>query len=358
MQPPLQRTLHNVSDRDDNPLQQMHFIYRVNQREVIIISHEDNGMARTKSETVLVTGGAGFIGSHLIDRLIADGYRIRILDNLSTGKLRNIQTHVGAKGFQFIKGDIRDLSTVRKALRKVHVVFHEAAHVSVTDSFTNPTRTSEVNTTGTLTLLQASVEYGVKRLIYSSSASIYGDQGEQRVKEDSTLRPMSPYAVSKLAAENYCSIFNKLNKLETVSLRYFNVYGPRQSVNQYAGVITLFQDRVRRNKSPIIYGDGKQTRDFVHVLDVVKANMLAMNAKKAAGEIFNIGTGHRTSILALAKMIIQSSKNKHLRPIHLRARSGDIKHSCADIAKARTYLGYSPRITLRDYLAELTQRGV
>jgi len=315
-------------------------------------------MPGTKFETVLVTGGAGFIGSHLVDRLIADGYKIRVLDNLSTGKLRNIQRYTGTKNFQFIKGDIRDPSTVRKALRKVHAVFHEAAHVSVTDSFTNPTRTSEVNTTGTLTLLQASVECDVKRLVYSSSASIYGDQGEQRVKEDSTLRPMSPYAVSKLAAENYCSIFNKLGKLETVSLRYFNVYGPRQSVNQYAGVITLFQDRVRRNKPPIIYGDGKQTRDFVHVLDVAEANMLAMNTKKAAGEIFNIGTGHRTSILALAKMIIRASKNKQLRPIHLRARSGDIKHSCADIAEARAYLGYSPRITLRDYLAELTQRGV
>jgi UDP-glucose 4-epimerase len=315
-------------------------------------------MAGTRFETVLVTGGAGFIGSHLVDRLIADGYKVRVLDNLSTGKLQNIWKHKETKNFRFIKGDIRDLSTVRKALRKVHVVFHEAAHVSVTDSFTNPTRTSEVNTTGTLTLLQASVECGVKRLIYSSSASIYGNQGEQRVKEDSTPRPMSPYAVSKLAAENYCSIFNKLNKLETVSLRYFNVYGPRQSVNQYSGVITLFQDRVRKNTPPIIYGDGKQTRDFVHVLDVVEANMLAMKTKKAAGEVFNIGTGQKTGILTLAKMIIQTSGNKQLRPIHLPARSGDIKHSCADIAEARAYLGYSPRITLKDYLAELTQRGV
>lgn len=358
MQPPLQRTLHNVSDRDDNPLQQMHFIYRVDQREVIIISHEDNGMARTKSETVLVTGGAGFIGSHLIDRLIADGYRVRVLDNLSTGNLRNIRTHLAKKRFRFIKGDITNPSTLKRAVKGVQVVFHEAAQISVSNSFRDPSQTSEINTTGTLRLLEASAECGVRRLIYASSASIYGKQGSERIREDATPRPMSPYAISKLAAENYCSIFNKLNKLETVSLRYFNVYGPRQSVNQYAGVITLFQDRVRRNKPPIIYGDGKQTRDFVHVLDIVEANMLAMNSKRAAGEVFNIGTGQRTSILALAKVIIQASKNRKLRPIYRPARQGDIKHGYADIGKARSYLGYSPRITLRDYLAELTQRGV
>jgi UDP-glucose 4-epimerase len=315
-------------------------------------------VTQIKSQTVLVTGGAGFIGSHLVDRLLADGYKVRVLDNLSTGKLNNIRTHLREKRFQFIKGDIANPSTLKRALKGIQVVFHEAAQVSVSDSFRNPTRASEINTTGTLRLLESSAECGVQRLIYASSASVYGDQGRERVKEDATLKPMSPYAVSKLAAENYCSVFNQLGKLETASLRYFNVYGPRQGVNQYSGVITLFQDTVRRNKPPIIYGDGKQTRDFVHVLDVVEANMLAMKTKKAAGEIFNIGTGQKTSILTLAKMIIQASKNKQLRPIPLSARLGDITHSCADIKKARTYIGYSPRITLRDYLAELTQKSV
>ncbi len=289
---------------------------------------------------------------------MADRYQVRVLDNLSTGNLANIQAHLGRKTFQFIKGDITNPSTLKRALKGIQVVFHEAAQVSVSDSFRNPTRASEINTTGTLRLLEASAECGVQRLIYASSASVYGDQGGGRVKEDATLKPMSPYAVSKLAAENYCSLFNQLGSLETVSLRYFNVYGPRQGVNQYSGVITLFQDTVRRNKPPIIYGDGKQTRDFVHVLDVVKANIFAMKTKKAAGEIYNIGTSQKTSILTLAKMIIQASGNKQLRPIPLPARSGDIKHSCADIGKARTYLRYSPRITLRDCLAELTQRGV
>jgi len=257
-----------------------------------------------------------------------------------------------------MRGDISDWSTLKKALKGVKVVFHEAALVSVSDSTVNPIPTNEVNTTGTLKLLKVSVECGVQRLIYASSASIYGEQVRQPIKEESTPRPMSPYATSKLAAENYCLIFNRLHGLETVCLRYFNVYGPRQNFSSYSGVIAIFQDRVRRNRPPIIYGDGTQTRDFVNVLDVVEANMLAMKVKNAAGEIFNIGTGHRTSILRLAEMIIQASNNRHLHPIHAPARPGDVKHGYADIGKARTRLRYSPSVTLNHYIAKLDTSSI
>jgi len=306
-----------------------------------------------KAKRALVTGGAGFIGSHLVDRLIEDRYEVRVLDNLSTGSLENIKGHLGRRGFHFMKGDIANPSALRRALKSIQVVFHEAALTSVPESISDPIATNEVNTTGTLKLLEASVKCGVQRLIYASSASIYGEQRKQPVKEDSTPRPMSPYAVSKLAAENYCMTFNKLHGLETVCLRYFNVYGPRQNFNSYSGVVAIFQDRVRRNRPPIIHGDGTQTRDFVSVLDVVEANMLAMKTKNAAGEIFNVGTGRRTSILRLAEMIIRASKNSHLRPIHAPTRLGDVKHGYADIRKARTRLGYSPSVLLDRYIAKL-----
>jgi len=245
-----------------------------------------------------------------------------------------------------------DAVKVRRVLRGVEVVFHEAALTSVPDSAVDPLHTNEVNVTGTLRLLKASAELGVRRLIYASSSSVYGDQAKQPIKEDSVPRPMSPYAVSKLAAENYCSAFSRLGQLETVCLRYFNVYGPRQGRGPYSGVITIFQDRLRRNKPPIIYGDGQQTRDFVSVRDVVQANMLAMRVKEAAGEVFNIGSGVRTSISMLAEMAIGASGKRNMRPIHAAARSGDIRHSCADITKACRILGYSPRITLRSCVLE------
>lgn len=304
---------------------------------------------------VLVTGGAGFIGSHIVDRLMADGCEVRVLDNLSTGKLSNIRRHIGKKGFRFVKGDITDQSVLRKALNGVEIVFHEAARANITDSLANPLQTNEVNTTGTLRLLKTSADKGVSRLIYASSSSIYGEACEQPVKEDAAPQPLSPYAVSKLAAEKYCLCFNHLGKLEAVSLRYFNVYGPRQSYGPYSGVMTAFLERLRRKQAPIIYGDGEQTRDFVNVRDVVQANIVAMNAKNAAGETFNIGTGLRTSINRLAETVIEASGRKDLIPIHAPARSGDVRDSCADIEKARRVLGYSPNFTLENYISELTR---
>jgi len=301
-----------------------------------------------------VTGGAGFIGSHIVDRLVEEGFEVRVLDDLSTGSLKNIHKHLGKRGFHFLKGDIRGPTVLGNALKGVEVVFHEAALTSVPDSVVDPLPTNEVNATGTLRLLKAGAELGVRRLIYASSSSVYGEQTRQPIKEDSVPRPMSPYAVSKLAAENYCSTFSRLGQLETVCLRYFNVYGPRQGRGPYGGVIRIFEDRLRGNKPPIIYGDGKQTRDFVSVLDVVQANMLAMTVKEAAGEVFNVGTGVGTSISMLAEMIIGASGRRHVHPIHASPRYGDVRHSCADITKVNRMLGYSPTLRLDDFLRNWT----
>jgi len=306
--------------------------------------------------SALVTGGAGFIGSHIVDRLIEEGFEVRVLDDLSTGSLKNIDEHLGKNGFHFLKGDIRDPNVLRNALKGVEMVFHEAALTSVPDSVADPLSTNEVNATGTLKLLKASAQLGVRRLIYASSSSVYGEQTKRPIKEDFVPRPMSPYAVSKLAAENYCSTFSRLGQLETVCLRYFNVYGPRQGRGPYSGVIRIFQDRLRRNKPPIIYGDGQQTRDFVSVHDAVRANMLAMTVKEAAGKVFNVGTGTGTSIQTLAKMIIGASGRRHVHPIHAPPRHGDVKHSCADIKRARRILGYLPTVRLRDYVRKLAEK--
>jgi len=308
-----------------------------------------------KYDRVLVTGGAGFIGSHIVDRLMADGCEVRVLDNLSTGKLSNIKKHVGSRRFRFIKGDITDQSMLRKALNGIEIVFHEAAQVNITASVRDPLPTNDVNTTGTLRLLKTSTDKGVRRFIYASSSSIYGETGEQPVKEDAAQQPVSPYAVSKLAAEKYCLCFDQIGKLDAVALRYFNVYGPRQGYGPYSGVMTAFLERLRRNQPLIIHGDGEQTRDFVNVQDVVQANILAMTTEKAAGEAFNIGTGQRTSVNKLAEMVIEASGKKDLTPTHASARSGDVRHSCADIEKARRVLGYSPNVTLRSYISEVTR---
>jgi UDP-glucose 4-epimerase len=302
-----------------------------------------------------VTGGAGFIGSHLVDRLVAEDYEVRVLDNLSTGRLVNLRRHLAKKSYEFIRGDIINPSVLRRALEGVEVVFHEAAQVSVPQSIAHPVLTNQTNTTGTLMLLEASAKCGVDKVIYASSSSVYGEQARQPIKEDSAAKsPLSPYAVSKAAAEQYCLTFHRLGKLDAVCLRYFNVYGPRQRDNPYSGVITIFANRLRKNRPPIIYGDGKQTRDFVSVRDVVQANMLAMCSKKGAGEVFNIGTGTRTTINELAKMMIRASGKRNLRPIHAAPRPGDVRNSCAEIRKARRILGYSPTVTLRDYVEQLT----
>jgi len=311
-------------------------------------------MSRRYSK-VLVTGGAGFIGSHLVDRLLNDGFEVRVLDDVSTGRMENLVHHENRKDFDFVKGDVRNPELVKKAVTGVDVVFHEAALISVTRSVENPALTNEINVAGTLNMLKASSDAGVKRFIHASSSSVYGEIETLPKREDLTTQPISPYAVSKLAAENYVKVFSEVYGLETVSLRYFNVYGPRQTIGPYSGVITIFINRLMNNQPPIIFGDGEQTRDFTNVQDVVEANMLAMKNKSATGEVFNVATGEPTTINHLAKLLLQIMDRTSLKPVYEKPRPGDIRQSYADVSKARKMLGYEPKTVLREGLEKLVE---
>ena len=305
---------------------------------------------------ILVTGGAGFIGSHLVDRLLNDGFRVTVIDNLDTGRLENIAKHQRKEEFHFTKGDIRDFDLVKEEMRDVDVVFHEAALTSVTLSMEDPVTANEINVTGTLNILKASLDHDVKRFIYASSAATYGDTQPPQKREDMIPNPISPYGVSKLAAEIYVKLFHRVYGLKTVSLRYFNVYGPRQRFDipsTYAGAITNFIKRLHRNKPPVICGDGKQTRDFVYIQDIVEANMLAMRSKNAVGEVFNIGTGTNISINQLAEVLKDITNKRDIKNIHTDPRPGDVRHGYADISKAKKILGYNPKFSIKEGLAEL-----
>lgn len=308
-----------------------------------------------KCSKALVTGGAGFIGSHLVDRLLGNRFEVTVLDNVSTGRMENLVHHWNRKNFHFVKGDIRDFELVKKAVMDVDVVFHEAALVSITRSVENPVLTNDVNVTGTLNLLKACLDVGVKRFIHASSSSVYGEIETLPKHEDLPPQPISPYAVSKLAAENYVKVFHEVYGLETISLRYFNVYGPRQAYGPYSGVITIFINRLMNNQPPIIYGDGEQMRDFTYVQDVVEANILAMEKKSAPGEVFNIGTGVATTINQLATLLLQIVGKVNLKPVYENPRPGDIRRSYADVSKARGILGYQPKVALRDGLEKLVE---
>lgn len=309
----------------------------------------------SKYLSVLVTGGAGFIGSHLVDRLLKDGFNVTVLDDLSTGKLDNLASHKDEENFHFIRGDIRDSDLVKRALKDVDAVFHEAALVSVSHSVKDPILTNEVNVTGTLNLLKACLDSNVKRFIFSSSTAVYGDTKTLPIREDAVPQPISPYAVSKLAAENYTRVFYEVYALETVCLRYFNVYGPRQEYGPYSGVITIFINQLKQGKPPIVYGDGEQTRDFVEVQDVVEANLLALKKKDAVGQIINIATGLPTTVNQLAKLLQEIMGRTELKPVHAKARLGDIRYNYADIGKARKILGYDPKVILKAGLTRLVE---
>ena len=304
---------------------------------------------------ILVTGGAGFIGSHIVDRLLDEGFKVRVLDNLSTGDKKNLAQHQNKKSFQFIEGDIRNFDLVKKTVKGVDAVIHEAALVSVTRSVENPLLSNEINVTGTVNLLKACVDAHIKRFIYASSCAVYGDTETLPNHENLAPKPLSPYAVDKLAAENYAKVFHDVYGLETVSLRYFNVYGPRQKHGPYSGVISIFINRLLENKPPIICGDGEQTRDFINVKDVVEANMLALSKRKAVGEVFNISTGEATTINKLTETIQKIMDKTSLKPVHAEPRPGDIKHSYGDISKARRNLEYEPKVQLEKGLSELVK---
>jgi nucleoside-diphosphate-sugar epimerase len=302
---------------------------------------------------ILVTGGAGFIGSHIVDRLIAEGLEVRVLDNLSTGDKTNLAAHQNNNSFQFIEGDIRDVDQVKAAVEGVDAVIHEAALVSVTLSVENPLLSHRINLTGTVNLLKACVDANVKRFVLASSCAVYGDAETLPLNEKLEPVPLSPYAAHKLGAEKYAKKFYEEHGLETVSLRYFNVYGPRQKYGPYSGVISIIVNRLLENMPPTIYGDGTQTRDFVNVKDVVEANMLALSKKAAVGKVFNIGTGEAITINRLTETLQKIMDKTDLEPVHAKPRPGDIKHSYGDITNAKRKLKYKPRVQLEQGLREL-----
>ncbi len=304
---------------------------------------------------ILVTGGAGFIGSHLIDRLMRDGYEVVVLDNFSSGKVENVQRHLGRQNFQLVRGDVRNLKDVRKAVRDVDVVFHLAAVVNVPLSIENPLLVNDVNITGTLNLLEASLKENVRLFVFISTCAIYGKSHYLPIKEEHPIMPLSPYGISKFTAEYYCKIFYKIHGLKTAYLRFFNVYGPRQSEGPYSGVITQFISRLRQRKPPIIYGDGEQTRDFICIKDAVEACLLVLGCQYCAGEAINIGTGKPTTINDLAKVLMHMFGETNTEPEYAPARAGDIRHSHADIAKAEKILGFTPRVRLEDGIRWLLQ---
>ncbi len=304
--------------------------------------------------TYLVTGGCGFIGSHITEALVEQEQIVIIYDDLSSGYERNIA------GFRdkiaFIEADIRDVRALTDAMQGVDYVFHEAAMVSVFDSVERPVDNHDINITGTLNVLVAARECGVKRVVVASSAAVYGDDPALPKTEEMIPCPESPYALAKIVNEHYMRVFANLYGLETVVLRYFNVYGPRQDPgSMYSGVIAKFSDDILAGRNPTVFGDGLQTRDFIFVRDVVEANFLAMsNHDLGKGEVFNIATGRRTSLLDLLN-VLKDLVGKNVNPQIKDARRGDVRHSVADITRAQRELGFTPRYGLREGLGELLE---
>ena len=293
----------------------------------------------------LVTGGAGFIGSHLVDALLADGHAVRVLDDMSSGNRANLANAPGR--VDFLEGSVAEPDFVRKAVAGCEVVYHLAAVASVTKSVETPALSHHVCATGTLHLLDAARQLGVRRVVYAGSSSAYGDQpGDQR-SEDDKLIPLSPYAAAKLAGEHYCVAFHAVYGLQTVRLRFFNVFGPRQDAKSpYSGVIALFSAAMAQGKRPTIFGDGLQARDFVYVADVVQALRRAADVPEAAGRVYNIGTGLQTTVLDLVHHLNELLGTK-LDPIHQPPRAGDVRISQANIELARKELGYRPAYSFR-----------
>jgi UDP-glucose 4-epimerase len=302
-----------------------------------------------KNKCIIVTGGAGFIGSNLV-RALEKYNTVKVIDNLSTGYLKNIKDLINNTKIEFIKGNITNLNFLQKTFKDVDYIFHLAAIPSVPRSIINPIKSNHANINGTLNVLIAAKDNNVKKVIYSSSSSVYGDTPTLPKKEDMKPCPLSPYAVSKLTSEYYCQVFTEVYYLPTICLRYFNVYGPHQDKkSEYAAVIPKFIASVLNNNSPVIFGDGKQTRDFTFVKDAVNANILAAESKETG--VFNIAYGKRISINKLAKSIMNII-GKQIKPKYTAPRSGDILHSLADISKAKRKLGYVPKIEIKEGLEE------
>jgi UDP-glucose 4-epimerase len=301
---------------------------------------------------VLVTGGAGFIGSHLVERLLAAGDTVCVVDDLSTGKRENLVQH---RNLDFIEGDIRDLGLIHGCAGGIDTIVHLAAVASVQASMDDPVHTHQVNFDGTLNLLEASRRHGVKRFIYASSAAVYGDVAAIPVSEQAALRPLSPYATDKLSGEYYLSHYHRSYGLPATAFRFFNIYGPRQDPSSpYSGVISIFLESLIRNKPVTVFGDGNQTRDFVFVSDLADLLGRATHGTDGVGGVFNVGTGKRHSLLHLLA-ILEELAGKKIERRHEPARPGDIQHSCADVTRLRNIFGGAPATTFEQGLKKLLQ---
>lgn len=297
----------------------------------------------------LVTGGAGFIGSNIVDGLLAKGHKVRVFDDLSTGKKENL-AHCESK-IEFVLGDLRDREAIQKAAKGIDGIFHIAALRAVLRSVDDPSETNDVNVTGTLNVLLAARDQSVKRVVFSSSSSVYGETEEFPLKEEAKPRPESPYAASKVMGEYYCKLFTKLYNLETVALRYFNVFGPRQNPeSKYSAVIPIFVDDLLHDKSPEIHWDGKQSRDFSYVDNVVTGNILAMERKGASGEVFNIACHEEFSVLDIFNNLKAILNIHHIQPTFKPKRAGDVRRTFADISKAEKLLGFTVQTRFREGL--------
>jgi nucleoside-diphosphate-sugar epimerase len=295
----------------------------------------------------VVTGGAGFIGSHLAEELVRRGERVRVVDNLSTGKRSNL-AHL--RDVEFMEGDLADLGVARRAVQRADYVLHQAAIPSVPRSVQDPVTSNRANIDASLNVLVAARDEGVKRVVYAGSSSAYGDTPTLPKVETMATAPLSPYALQKLVAEQYCQMFTRLYGLETVTIRYFNVFGPRQDPSSpYSGVISLFISALCEDRQPKIFGDGEHTRDFTYVANVVDGVLRACHAREASGEVINVATGGRISLNQLFHTV-RSLTGANVEPIYAEPRAGDVKDSQADIGKARRILGYEPIVTFEEGL--------
>lgn len=304
-------------------------------------------------DRVAVTGGAGFIGSHTVDALLKEGTSVWVLDDLSTGFLRNLQGWRNEPKFHFRRGSTLQDKVVERLARNVDAIIHLAAVVSPYYSVKKPNVVNAVNVTGTMNVLNVALKAKTKRVVFASSSSVYGEQTHLPIAEDQPLHPITPYGASKLSGEKYCEAYSRTYGLSTISLRYFNVYGERQSTNPYSGVIAIFSNQLKKGHRPTIYGDGRQTRDFTHVSDVVKANLQALQAGEGVGGTFNIGTGRPTSINELASLLANLAGRPDISPTHSAVRAGDICHSYADVSRAKEALGFEAKVGLREGLKPL-----
>jgi nucleoside-diphosphate-sugar epimerase len=312
---------------------------------MVLLKSELKKKGRTKGMSkILVTGGAGFIGSNLTEALLERGHWVRVLDDFSTGKQQNLVFDKTYPSLEIVEGDIRDLPTCQKAVQGMEYVFHQGALPSVQRSVEDPEGSNAVNVGGTLNVLLAARDHGVKRVMYAASSSVYGDTPTLPKHEEMPPNPLSPYALQKHVGEHYCRLFYQLYGLETISLRYFNIFGPKQDPNSlYSAVIPKFIDALLEGRPPIIFGDGEQSRDFTYIENVVQANLLAMSAEQLHGEAVNIACGQRISLNQLLNVLKEILGSKQ-DPIYQEPRKGDVKHSLADIRKAKEMIHYEPKV--------------